>query len=83
VIDECRARGLRVPEDISIIGFDDLPLAETLNPPLSTIRQDRNVLGRSAYVMLGSLIAHIPVSRTLMRPLFVERKSTAAVVRNS
>jgi LacI family transcriptional regulator len=83
VIDECHARDLRVPEDISIVGFDDLPLAETLNPPLTTIRQDRNELGRSAYVMLGSLIAHIPISRTLMRPILVERKSTAAVVRNS
>jgi LacI family transcriptional regulator len=83
VIDECHTRGLRVPEDISVIGFDDLPLAETLNPPLSTIRQDRNVLGRSAYVMLSSLIAHIPVSRTMMRPILVERKSTAAAVRNS
>jgi LacI family transcriptional regulator len=83
VIDECHARGLRVPEDISVVGFDDLPLAESLNPPLTTIRQDRNELGRSAYVMLGSLIAHIPISRTLMRPILVERKSTAAVVRNS
>jgi LacI family transcriptional regulator len=83
VIDECHARGLRVPEDISVVGFDDIPMAEMLNPPLTTIRQERNELGRCAYVMLNSLIHHIPISKTLMRPELIERKSTAVAARQS
>jgi LacI family transcriptional regulator len=80
VIDECKGRGLRVPEDISVVGFDDITLAATLVPPLTTIRQELNELGRCAYVMLESLIHHIPISKTLMRPALIERDSTARVV---
>ncbi len=79
VIGECDARGLRVPEDISVVGFDDIPMAEVLNPPLTTIRQERNEIGRCAYVMLHALIHHIPISKTLMRPILIERSSTAKV----
>ena len=79
VIDECHIRGFRVPEDVSVIGFDDLPIAEKLNPPLTTIRQDRNDLGKCAYVVLDSLVNHISISKTLLRPQFVQRSSTAAV----
>ena len=79
VIDECEDRGFRVPEDISVIGFDDIPLAATLTPPLTTIRQELNELGRCAYVMLESLIHHIPISKTLMRPILIERDSTTRV----
>ena len=79
VISECNARGLRVPEDISVVGFDDIPMAEVLNPPLTTIRQERNEIGRCAYVLLNSLIHHIPISKTLMRPILIERGSTAKV----
>ena len=39
---------IKVPEDISIIGFDDVPLAAKSNPPLTTVRIDRNLLGRTA-----------------------------------
>jgi LacI family transcriptional regulator len=54
-----------------------------LNPPLTTIRQERNELGRCAYVTLNSLIHHIPISKTLMRPKLIERKSTAVAARQS
>jgi LacI family transcriptional regulator len=40
--------GLRVPEDISVTGFDDLPYAEFLSPPLTTVRQPTVELGRLA-----------------------------------
>ena len=75
----CSEKGLRCPQDISIVGFDDIEIAQTLNPPLTTIRQERNELGRCAYVMLNSLIHHIPISKTLMRPQLIERSSTAKV----
>lgn len=74
VIEECRARGLRVPEDISVVGFDDTPIASKMN--LTTIRQNRNYLGRAAYAILNDLIHHIQFSKTLMRPSLIERGST-------
>lgn len=40
--------GYRVPEDISIVGFDDMPLCDIMNPPLSTMRVDKGQLGRTA-----------------------------------
>lgn len=77
VIDECTKRGFRVPEDVSVVGFDDISIAATFDPPLTTIRQERNELGRCAYGILNSLIHHIPISKTLLRPKLIERESTA------
>lgn len=79
VIEECKARGFNVPKDLSVIGFDDIPIAETLNPPLTTIRQDRNDLGKCAYVILNSLVHHIAISKTLLRPQLVLRDSTTNI----
>ena len=39
-MDAIRARGLRVPEDISVVGYDDISLAAHSNPPLTTVRQN-------------------------------------------
>lgn len=76
VIEECTKRGFSVPKDISVIGFDDIPSSANLRPPLTTIRQERNELGRLGYVILNSLIHHIPISKTLLRPKLIIRKST-------
>jgi LacI family transcriptional regulator len=48
------SRGLRVPDDISIIGFDDIHLAEFVYPPLTTVRMARNDLARAAFSALRS-----------------------------
>jgi DNA-binding LacI/PurR family transcriptional regulator len=48
----CQARGLRVPEDIAIIGFDDIPAAAHATPPLSTIAVDKEALGRRGVELL-------------------------------
>ena len=79
VIDECAARGVRIPEDLSVIGFDDIPMSAKLNPPLTTIRQDRIELGKCGFFTLHSLISHVSISRTLLRPQLVLRESTGPV----
>lgn len=77
VITECQLRGFRVPEDISVVGFDDLPISSMLEPPLTTVRQERGELGKCAYVILNSLVHHISICKTQIRPQLIERESTA------
>lgn len=77
VIMECQLRGFRVPEDISVVGFDDLPISSMLEPPLTTVRQERGELGKCAYVILNSLVHHISICKTQIRPQLIERESTA------
>lgn len=48
VLLEARARGIRVPEDLAVVGFGDLALARDFDPPLSTVRVDGTAIGRLA-----------------------------------
>lgn len=52
VMSAAAGRGLRVPDDLSVMGFDDLPLAEMSLPPLTTVRQPLYGMGRRAATML-------------------------------
>ncbi len=79
VIEYCNKNGYKVPEDVSVVGFDNIPIAATTEPPLTTISQQRNELGKCAYVILNSLILHISISKTLLRPQLVERESTTRI----
>jgi LacI family transcriptional regulator len=74
-----REAGLRVPGDLSLVGFDDVHLAQLLDPPLTTVRQDRTGLGAAAAAALLELVedpAAAPPARTLPVELVV-RGSTA------
>jgi LacI family transcriptional regulator len=51
-MDAVRTRGLRIPEDVSIMGFDDIPQAEVVRPALSTVRQPLRDMGAIATQML-------------------------------
>jgi len=51
-----REKGRAIPAEVSVIGFDDIPIAEFLTPALTTVRQDFAQLGRVAFAMLRSLI---------------------------
>jgi DNA-binding LacI/PurR family transcriptional regulator len=71
-------RGVRVPQDVSVVGFDDIPEAEFFDPPLTTIRQDFAELGRhSIRLLLDQLRGDGgPTSRVVPADLVV-RQSTA------
>jgi LacI family transcriptional regulator len=72
--------GLHVPQDLSVIGFDDIQLAPHVNPPLTTLRQDKLGLGAAAGDALVARIAGDP-ERPSLRTLPVElvvRGTTAA-----
>jgi LacI family transcriptional regulator len=56
VLKAARELGRRVPEDLAVVGFDDVPEAPFFCPSLSTVRQDLNGLGRSAVRELGRII---------------------------
>jgi LacI family transcriptional regulator len=50
-------RGIKVPHDISVVGFDDIHMAEFMNPPLTTVRMSRQDLARAAFKGLEVLWA--------------------------
>lgn len=70
--------GLRVPEDISVVGFDDLPEARFFHPPLTTVHQDFASLGEAALNYTIDLIKQpkAPVKQVLVEPQLVVRSST-------
>ena len=76
---QCQQLGYKVPEDISIIGFDDIPIAAYTSPPLTTVRQDRLELGKSGFFALSSLLNSISISTFLLHAQLIERKSTGEV----
>ncbi len=80
VVTEVNRRGLKVPDDISVIGFDDLPIAARQIPALSTIRQERSNLGKSAVLLLDGLMSKVSISKILLRAKFIERDSTGIVL---
>ncbi|MCF6469497.1 LacI family DNA-binding transcriptional regulator [Nonomuraea sp. MG754425] len=78
-------KGVRVPQQISVVGFDDIPESEFFSPPLTTVRQDFDVVGRHCIEVLlrqidlqlnGGASAY---ERLVVRPSFVVRSSTARV----
>lgn len=68
VLSALKEAGLRVPEDVSVIGFDDLRLAPFLTPPLTTVRAPTEAVGRAAAEQLFRLINHQPVEETILLP---------------
>jgi DNA-binding LacI/PurR family transcriptional regulator len=69
--------GRRVPEDVSVAGFDDIPLAAQAQPPLTTVRQPLVEKGEAAYGLLQEMLAGGPPRQVRLPVELVVRGSTA------
>lgn len=70
--------GIRVPQDVSVVGFDDVPDARHFLPPLTTVRQDFRALGQlSVETLIAELEGERVPQRALIAPELVVRGSTA------
>ena len=73
-----RDSGLRVPDDISVVGFDDIPVAQHVSPPLSTVHQDFREIGRRAVaLLLNQTVGELVLEVDEIVPRLVVRDSTA------
>ena len=78
VISGLRGRGLRVPEDVSVVGMDDVPMAAHADPPLTTIHVPARELGCSAWHLLSAIRDGVDVPEAQCVPFdLVVRDSTA------
>ncbi|HEY0944480.1 MAG TPA: LacI family DNA-binding transcriptional regulator [Opitutaceae bacterium] len=76
-IETIHQRGLRIPDDVALIGFDDLPWAEALDPPLTVVRQPAYEVGRAAAELLLKRLADpaAPAAWLRLRPKLILRRS--------
>jgi DNA-binding LacI/PurR family transcriptional regulator len=83
VIRAARSRGLAVPRDVSVVGFDDSPLIAFTDPPLTTVRQPVTAMSAAAVRALLEEIAGNPAPSTefVFQPDLVVRGSTASGIR--
>lgn len=77
----CAQMGYRVPEDISIVGFDDIPICRYTLPPLTTVRQDRINIGKSAFYAMLNQLNNVHVTSLLLHPELIERASCTTVTK--
>lgn len=82
VMIHCSELGLRIPTDVSILGYDDLPLCAYTIPPLTTIRQNRPALGKTAFQSLASCFSGTSLSSLTLHPELVQRSSCADAPKN-
>jgi LacI family transcriptional regulator len=81
VLSALRDAGRRIPEDIAVAGFDDIPLARYMDPPLSSVRVPISSLGRRAVEMLLKGVsernAHIRAHRRVQTELVIRQSCGA------
>lgn len=73
---QCQQMGRRIPEAVSIIGFDDIPICPYTSPPLTTIRQDRINIGKCGYYAAMSLLNGVSIGTILLHAQLIVRNST-------
>jgi DNA-binding LacI/PurR family transcriptional regulator len=74
-----RERGLRIPGDLSVVGFDDMDFARVLSPPLTTVALDAELLGATAFELLEARMSGRGTRRRVVLPAeLLVRESTGA-----
>jgi LacI family transcriptional regulator len=78
VLQACTAAGVRVPGDLLVTGFDDVPFAALSNPPLTTVHQPQREIAAEAVRLLSRVLGdeHAAPSRTALTPSLTVREST-------
>ena len=71
-------KGLRIPEDVAVVGFDDIPIASFSTPSLTTIQQNTSLAGEMLVVNLLKLIGREPIVQTDIEPKIIIRRSCGA-----
>ena len=77
VLMACQQRGIAVPQELSIVGFDDIRMANYVTPPLTTICQPKVELGRLATEVMLDLLNNRPGKNHILQPTLIIRASTA------
>ncbi|WP_032374095.1 LacI family DNA-binding transcriptional regulator [Rhodococcoides fascians] len=81
-ISKLRELGLSVPKDISVTGFDDVVLAQHIEPKLTTVRSPKSIVGEQAWQMMQGLLADQPVQSPPLSPAeLIVRESTGPAPR--
>jgi alanine racemase len=85
VLNAAREAGVAVPEELSIVGFDDIPMAALINPPLTTVAQPRCKKGKlAAELLLGFINGEVDAAHHVLPTELIVRKSVSvAGVRES
>lgn len=73
----CHDLGIAVPEQLSVVGFDDIETAQYVTPPLTSVHQPKASLGRMAMRMLLDLLHDRPAIDHVLLPTLMQRASTA------
>lgn len=81
VLNSCYHKGIAVPQHLSVVGYDDIRPASYVNPPLTTVRQPLQQMGRTAMEMVLGLIDKTPVQNKRLTCSLVVRTSTGATPR--
>ncbi|ROQ18318.1 LacI family transcriptional regulator [Marinimicrobium koreense] len=69
-------KGIRVPDDVAVVGFDDIPIAPYFNPPLTTVRQDIHRGGKLLVQKVMALVKGQPVTSEVLKTELVVRASS-------
>jgi LacI family transcriptional regulator len=78
----CRTRGLTVPDDVSIVGFDDLPISALLTPRLTSVRQPARAMGFQAANTLFDMLENKPGEPCGPLPVVVQLRETVGPPRD-
>lgn len=79
VIKELAGMNIRVPEDISVTGYDDIPIAQYTTPPLTTVNQNRLHIGKTAFNLIMQMRLGISFSEIVLKPTLIERESVKEI----